>query len=284
MLTLLPKKGGARMHDVSTYHVLCTDPNKHLTPRKTLKPGNELGSSPDAFVHVLLAKTRDKQEVVVKVHEAGTLFIAKELSLMQRLAECKYAVRYICDFKCVDDKKRWMEELRGGQNLCKPDGPHNLHFIVMEYVRNGDLREFLETNTNADALRSLCLQTALALLEMGTVYKVSHGDINSGNILVYKTTKALMTFRVFDKVYKVQSCGFYPVFIDFGRGGLYEATSKNLRYIVDEVLIALSMYNSWIKNNEVKMRLQDIILTINNHTKRNKMECVEDLLRLLKRL
>jgi serine/threonine protein kinase len=259
---LLSKTGGARMQDVDTLHVLCTDPNTQLVTQSTLKPSYE---------HVLVSAMRHQpnKQVVVKVHEANNPFLNNELELLKCLAGCRYVVKYICDFTCNDDKKRWKRD------------PHKLHFIVMEYIRDGDLWQFMKKHANDVAvLKCLFLQVALAICEIGSVYKVYHGDIHSGNILVHETSKSHVVYRVFEAEYKVRTHGFYPVMIDFGRGSTFDKTSKNVRFIIDEVLIALSMFSGWV-NNGLKIQLQGIVADFRNHPNKNKIVCIQELVERL---
>ena len=266
-VTYLPKKGGARFHNVESYRVSCE--NNHIEAFKTLKAAEEVGLDIDEFTHVLLSHLGDtRKEVVVKVHDSRSRFIRHELNILRILKGFRNTVALLCDFKCNDDKQRWLKNIKRSTTLCKLNGKDSLHYFVMEYIPNGDLVDFIkeisfiyqqDTKQGLKLLQSLFLQIALAIMHMGTVYKVYHGDLNSGNILIYKTSKKSVKYNVFDKEYMVNTHGFYPVFIDFGRAGTYDMRSKNKSPIKDDICIVGNVIVSWINDQELSKKFNAIL-------------------------
>jgi serine/threonine protein kinase len=258
----LSKQGGARLTCVDTYKVACEA--NDIEGQESLKSAHEVGTGINQFTHVLRSVLAKKHQVIVKVLDASSGVILHELNCMKHLKDFRNTVTYICDFVCADDKKRWMYNITSQRTLCDPNGEDLLHFIVMEFIENGSIDEYISEIEGQDTLylSSFILQIALAIMEMGTVHKVYHGDLNTGNILIYRTSKKHITYKVFDKEYKVKSNGIYPVFIDFGRGGLYKKTSKNKSEIIDDITIALSVIEPWISSKPLKQKLAKLTQAI----------------------
>lgn len=256
----LPKRGGARLFEVDTYKLSCTPEN--ISSQASIKASEEVGSGIEEFTHVLLGLfDNTRTEVIIKVHDADSGFIDNELKCLNNLNKCKYTAKLLCDFTCLDDKQRWMKPISHNHTqLCEEKGTDNLHFLVMEYIKDGtldgfmnSLKEYDEQKQN-DMIRSLFLQVALAIMEIGITHKVYQGDLNSGNILLYKTSKQYTTYNVGDKKYKVKTNGFYPIIIDFGRGGIYDKKSKYIPFIIDDIIIAIMVMKAWIPNVAIQQK------------------------------
>lgn len=254
----LPKKGGARFKDVSTYQVLCDDPN-NFKGIKSLKSADEVGSGPNEFTHVLLSKIAHKQEkCIIKIHRAENPFLSKEIGIMSQLSNYKNIVQIVCTFNCKGTKDMFMKHIeKPMKHLCSSHGDVDLTFIVMEYIANGDVEQVLSMN-NKPKLQSLILQTAFIIIELGTLFNVFHGDLNSGNILVKTTNKKTLSYTVYGKEHIVETVGIRPVLIDFGRGGYYDPRSKNKRNIIEDILTMLLVFSSYIVIPELKDAMRKI--------------------------
>ena len=177
---------------------------------------------------------------------------------MTQLSDYRNIVQFVCTFNCKGQKEMFMKKIKQPiQEVCSDDGDVDLTFIVMEYIVNGDIEKILNLR-NTEKLRSLVLQTALIIIELGTLYHVFHGDLNSGNILVKSTNKKEMKYIVYGKEYIVQTIGIRPVFIDFGRGGFYDPRSKNKRNIIEDILTVLLVFSSYVIIPELKDRMRDV--------------------------
>ena len=254
-LEYLKKKGGARLLDVDTYKASCLQ-NK-IIAQKSFKSANEV--TDDEFVHVVKSiLTEHQQPVVVKVHHARKIFIKNELEIMERLKNCPFAVKKICDFTCKDDTKRWMEHIKSPTTLCDPKGANKLHYIVMEYIENGDIHKWLASHPTHDAIKSFCLQVALIIAELAFSYRVNHGDLNSGNILVEHTKRKTMKYRIKDTTFKVKTHNVIPKLIDFGRGDIYEG-KVHQRAVLSDIYILLSVICNGIKDATLKKEIEEFL-------------------------
>lgn len=261
--TYLTKKAGARFKDVDTYKVSCDNPTESFTILKSLKAAEDVGSGINEFVHVLIANikknTTTNTTCVIKVHRADNLFVDREIKILQALQTYKNIVQYICHFECNNDIQIFMKPLgKHKPSLCNEKEDIKMKFIVMEYIHNGDIEPYLKSQ-NVHTLKSIILQSALIIIELGHLHNIYHGDINSGNILIKSTHKSKLTYDVFGKQYHVTTSGVRPVFIDFGRGGFYDTRSKNKRNIVDDILIMLMVFSNYISIDGMKDKIKHIV-------------------------
>lgn len=273
----LKKKGGARFTDVETYKVSCLE-NKILA-QESFKSANEVTSQgdEDTFVHVVKGILTDYNEpVVVKVHHANNYFIQNELQMMERLEDYPHVVQQLCNFKCQDDTKRWMKHIKHPTSLCVPRGPDHLHYIVMEYIENGDVHTWFRSNPTAKEIKAFVLQAALIIAEMAYTYKVYHGDLNSGNILIERTSKKTETYTVNDTTYRVKTHGVVPKLIDFGRGEIEQGKTRN-GSVLSDIYILLSVLCNGIKDQGMKDRLQRFVMEESQRRKNRVKEFIERL-------
>lgn len=269
-VTPMKKKGGARFMDVDTYKVSC-EANK-LQALESFKSADEVGSHDSEFVHVMRAvlTEHNRFQVVVKVHFADNYFITKELAMMDKLKGYTHAVQKLCDFRCQDDKTRWMRPLKRPKSLCKPSGKDALHFVVMQFIQDGDVTKWLGSlSPSKPEILSFFAQAALVIAEVAFTYGVYHGDLNSGNILLAKTESPYQRFRILDRTYKVKTFGRTPVLIDFGRGGEYEGKPKN-RMVLDDIYIMLSVLTNYVVDQDLKGELRAFVMS-ESAKKKNKV-------------
>lgn len=284
----LPKKGGARFKDVDTFKVVCE--NNDIIGINTLKAADEVGQGVNEFTHVLLSHLGQTQrEVIVKMHDGQSRFIKHELKLLNRLQSFRNCVKLICDFSCKDDKNRWNKRITKPTTLCQTNANDHVHFLIMEYIKDGDLNEFIDhivklytsdPKQGMKLFKSLFLQISLGIMEMGTTYKIYHGDLNSGNILVYKTTQQIITYKVLDREYRMKTYGFYPVFIDFGRGGMYEKRPKNQTLIKEDISIIGNVLSAWIKDLDLSQKFNTLLDDI----EASRILTLDDVVKKIKRL
>ena len=55
---------------------------------------------------------------------------------------------------------------------------------MYEYIAHGDVSDFLKGNQEVSIIKSIILQVACITMQLASIYKIYHGDINSGNILI----------------------------------------------------------------------------------------------------
>jgi len=232
--------------------------NNEIVGVQSFKSSDETGDGTDEFVHVIRSVLQKHRfPVVVKIHDSQSYFVEKELFALNRLADFENSVKKICDFSCLDDKSRWKNMIHSPVKFC--NNKHDkLHFIVLEYIDNGDIESFLAKNPSRPTICSLFLQVELAIIKLALDYRLSHGDLNSGNIMISATEKSRIHYRVLDKEYRITSHGILPKLIDYGRctkyvGKIYPS------YILDDIYTCLSVLVMYIKDEELKAVLKEFI-------------------------
>lgn len=212
----------------------------------------------DEFVHVIRSVLHQHGlSVVVKIHDTHSYFVEKELFALNRLADFENSVKKICDFSCLDDKSRWKNMIHSPVKFC--NNKHDkLHFIVLEYNENGDVESFLTKNPSRPTICSLFLQIELVIMKLALDYGISHGDLNSGNMMISTTEKSRIHYRVLDKEYRITSYGILPKLIDYGRCTKYVGKIYP-NYILDDIYTCLSVLVMYIKDEELKTGLKEFI-------------------------
>jgi len=254
-ITKLQKSKRSRLEHVDTYKVACDNPKKYIRALKSLKSGNENGSGINEFVGKL--KSMNKT-CVIKVHFTNSKFTERELQIMNLLRDCPYVVKHICTYSCFDDKTRWMEALSKPQTTC-----HELTFIVMDYIENGDLIEFLKNATTLQ-IKALCIQCALAIIDMSQKYNVSQGDFNSGNVLIKLDKPSKKSVRIGKHSFTFDTHGVQPLFIDFGRGYICKTST---RYIIEDITTLFAIIANYIPDIAFKEYLNNVVLNISRKHK-----------------
>lgn len=229
---LLKKTGGSRFKE---FHTIKVCKNNQLRGKQSLKDSREAGMDDDNFVHVIksVLDTYDKP-VVVKIMDARSFFVKRELAAITRLTDFDYNVQMICHFSCMDDKNRWNQSYENQSLQFCNNKTDNLHFIVYEYIEEGDVGNYLRKATLKEAA-SLLFQISMTLMIMAYTHHVFHGDLNTGNILLRKTEKTKTMYTVRDNSVFIQTHGFEPVFIDFGLSKIMKPTAE---YVMEDVFTA----------------------------------------------
>jgi len=231
LLKYLKKQKGGRLSNVATYKAYChanknVRPDGWLTVNKTLK----LPESSDIFGHVALANMQGKT-VIIKVFRERDIMLRKEKSMLRFFTQKKThnIVKYICDVSCKDSHVKWESNINLPTSIST-DGSDDLHFLIMEYIHKGDLEEYLNGNrVSLSILKSILKQICFGLLHIYFNYRIVHGDLHRGNILISKQHASETLTYAFGKTnITVDTLGVQPVFIDFGRSHRVEKnTSSN---------------------------------------------------------
>lgn len=264
-ITKLPKKNKSRLLDQDTYKIVCEDPETHIKAIQTFKSGKETGSDVSEFTHVALGILKKfKKQCVIKVHYTKSYFTKKEIEISEKLEDCPYALKHICTYTCIDSKERWMETLKKPQKTCKDKGGNDdLTFMIMPYIQDGDVCDFIN-KASKEEIVTLFLVTAVAITEIAK-YNVSHGDLNSGNILITHRKPALKTIKVGNAKYTFNTYGIHPLFIDFGRGHVYHSKIAQ-SHIIDDILTMFSVLVNYVPLQSLKEELNNIIMSISKHS------------------
>ena len=229
-MELLQKTKSARQHNMNTY-----------------KYHHQINQNDDD--DIVISKLKNyKKPVIVKIQNENTPFIKRELPILHLLHNYKNTAKYICDFSCIDEERRWIKPIKHHVTLCN-GVKEPMRFIIMEYIENGDIEPFLTTTQNIPALQSFFIQSACVIFELAEKYKITHGDLHSGNILLKTATNKTATYEIQDTTYRIQTHGKIPIIIDFGRARL-ETRKIAFTHIMEDITVLFHIYLSYIKQNE----------------------------------
>ncbi len=264
-LRYMPKmRGSGRIPDLTTFKIVCNpkDANARLIGIKSMKnPSNS-----DDFVHVALAELGEK-ELIIKLQSSGML-LKRELDINKLLKGQNNIISYVCDFQCLFNDIIWMKPLTKPTSLCEEVGtPY--HMIVMEYI-NDDLSKFLELDTYSDEMfHSNIKQIGLSLMEIHINHKISHGDINRGNILLEIGTPKNIVYKIGDLIETVNTYGNEVIWIDFQRGSIFKVENDNdilFQSANDEISMTYELMSKWVKNKDHKEQLKKLMNDIMKKT------------------
>jgi serine/threonine protein kinase len=283
----LTKTSHSRMVGVQSYKINCG--KNLLSGYNTIKASEETSIHKDDFVHIILTHLKDyNKPVVVKIYDENNIQLRIEQKILQTVNEYRNTAKLICDFSCKDDKNNYIAKIKKSIHFCKNDGPDLLHFFVYEYVPNGDLSNFLHLCTfktpinsafmsdkgncyhalekcegviknkkNIPVIKTLILQITCVIIQLATIYKIYHGDINSGNILIDTIDDKTIDYRIEEQTFTIQTYGVMPKVIDYGRSKFYKGDILP-QDIWDDITVALGVIYNYIENAELKKNIYNI--------------------------
>jgi serine/threonine protein kinase len=253
----LTKTSHSRMVGVQSYKINCG--KNLLSGYNTIKASEETSIHKDDFVHVILTHLKDyNKPVVVKIYDENNIQLRIEQKILQTVNEYRNTAKLICDFSCKDDKNNYIAKIKKSIHFCKNDGPDLLHFFVYEYVPNGDLSNFLiKHKKNIPVIKTLILQITCVIIQLATIYKIYHGDINSGNILIDTIDDKMIDYRIEEQTFTIQTYGVMPKVIDYGRSKFYKGDILP-QDIWDDITVALGVIYNYIENAELKKNIYNI--------------------------
>ena len=270
----LEKGRKSRFSEVYTIQISC-EKNK-IIGNETIKSSQETGLADLNFVHVIKSiLTEHIFPVVVKIHSSFSISIKKELIALNRLKNFQNSVKLICDFSCMDDKHRWKTPIQKQVKFCN-NKKDSLHFIVLEYIENGQIEHFFNNNPSNEELCSIFIQIELSIITLALDYRMSHGDLNSGNILFSHTDKKEIRYNILGREYRIPSFGIIPKFIDYGRFIEYREENIESEDIKYDILLIFGILNVHVQNEEIKDKLNKWIFKVSEDNIQNFNDLIHD--------
>ena len=232
--------------------------NREIIGVRTISAAEEKNMD-ENFVHVLESKmTKSELPVIVKILDAKGADIQKELYEYKRLRGFENSVQMICSFACMDEKARWEHMINAPVEFCN-NKQDPLHFIVLEYIVDGGVHEFLNKLPPKHILCSFMIQCVLALSIMGYKYRISHEDLNSGNVLIGKTVETMIEYEVLNRKYRLHTYGIIPKFVDYGLSSDYGNRVPTESEILSDCFTCLGSIARNIRDLELKEKMIDFV-------------------------
>lgn len=255
IVSKLRKCPRSRISGMESYKINCG--KNLLLGYHTIKAAEETSIHKDDFVHVALSSLQDyTKPVVVKVYDEENFHLHIEQNILKIINGYRNTARLICEFSCNDNKNRYLTKITKQIKFCG-NGTNRLHFFVYEYIAQGDISEFLTKNQDSNIIQSFILQITCVIIQLASIYKIYHGDINSGNILIDSTNETTIDYCIEGKTIRIESHGIIPKIIDYGRSNFYKGSISNNEVWFD-IILALGVMYPYIKNDIMKQKLFDI--------------------------
>jgi serine/threonine protein kinase len=251
----LPKCLGSRMYDMSSYKVNCG--KDLLLGYTSIKSAEETSMHPDDFVHVIKSKLQDyNKPVVVKIYDSENRHLHSETRILEKINGYKNTARLICHFSCKDNKKNYFSKIIKPMKPIQfcANGSHSLHYFVFEYIANGDISTFFTKNTDKDVVKSFALQLTAVIIELASIYKISHGDINSGNIMIDTTEEKTLNYCIENETVTIETHGIIPKMIDYGKGLDYD-DKVPIMFVCDDIGSVLSVLNRYVQYEKTHKKI-----------------------------
>jgi serine/threonine protein kinase len=256
----LPKTARSHIVGMETYKINC---GKNLLLGYTsIKSAEETSMHPDDFVHVIKSKLENyKEPVVVKIYDSENGRLYTEINILKKVKDYRNTARLICHFTCKDDKTSYFRKII---KTMKPitfcsKGTHLLHFFVYEYIANGDISDFFTKNNDINLIKAMTLQITAVIIELALVYKVIHGDINSGNIMVDTTEEKTLDYIIDGKTVEIETYGWMPKMIDYGKSRFYTDRIISPDDVWDDITNALNIIAHYT-NEKTKKNIIDLFI------------------------
>jgi len=251
----LKKCPRSRITNMETYKINCG--KNLLIGYDTIKASDETSIHKDDFVRVVLSRLHNyNKPVIVKVYDEDNFHLNIELNVLEQVKGFRNTAEIICHFSCIDDKNKYITKIKNQIRFCG-NGLDKLHFFVYEYIENGDVSDFLIKNQDVNIVISVILQITCVIIQLATIYKIYHGDINSGNILIDTLNEKTIDYCIDDEIFTIENHGIIPKIIDYGRSNFYKGNISNDEVWFD-IILALGIIYPYIQDKELKMKILDI--------------------------
>lgn len=217
----LNKCARSRINGMETYKINCG--KNLLVGMSSIKSPEETSMHENDFVHVLTSQLKDYNEpVIVKVYDHNNFHLPIELNILHTINGYRNSAYLICDFSCNDVKQKYEIKINHPIRFCG-NGNDTLHFFVYEFIKHGDVSDFLSKKLQTKtAITSVILQTTCIIIQLASIYKIYHGDINSGNILINTFDSDIIEYCIEGETFQIESGGIMPKIIDYGQSNFYK--------------------------------------------------------------
>jgi serine/threonine protein kinase len=245
----LPKCFRSRIHDMTSYRVNCG--KNLLLGYNSIKSAEETSMYPNDFVHVVKSKLENYNDpVVVKIYDSENISLLREIKILERINGYRNTAILICHFSCKDNKNNYFSKIIKPIRFCT-NGSHSLHYFVYEYIATGDISDFFTKNTDKPVIKSFVLQLIAVIIELAVVYRIYHGDINSGNIMVDTTEDKTLDYCIETETVTIETYGIMPKMIDYGRSHFYIDKTVSPNVVVWDIIDVLMIVNKYaqVANN-----------------------------------
>lgn len=155
---------------------------------------------------IILGILDKHKKCVVKIGESETL--QKEYIISKSLFSSN-TIDIFCFFTCNENSNY----------LCNPKEQSTMSVLLMEYIEEGNMRDFNFYNTPL-AFYSCMKQVLLSMIELCYNQGFYHNDLHAGNVLVKSTKEKTIQYTIDNKIYTIETNGYKVVIMDFEKSVL----------------------------------------------------------------
>jgi serine/threonine protein kinase len=228
---------------------------------ESIKAAEETSMHQDDFVHVIISKLENYNEpVVVKIYDENNYHLPIEIKILEKIKGYRNTAQLICHFSCKDDKKNYFSKIIKPMKPIRfcTNGSHSLHYFVYEYIVTGDISDFFTKNTDINLIKSFVLQITAVIIQLASIYRICHGDINSGNIMIDTTEEKTLDYTIDGKTYTIETHGIIPKMIDYGKSKFYRDTIVSPNDVWDDIIIMLVVLNRYYENDQFTKNIRNL--------------------------
>jgi serine/threonine protein kinase len=255
----LPKCLGSRILDMETYKANCG--KNLLIGYKSIKAAEETSMHPHDFVHVIMSKLKNyKEPVVVKIYDENNYHLPIEIKILEKIQGYRNTAQLICHFSCKDDKNNYFSKIIKPMKPIRfcANGSHSLHYFVYEYIVMGDISDFFTKSSDTNLIKSFVLQITAVIIQLASMYRICHGDINSGNIMIDTTEEKTLDYCIENQVFTIETHGIIPKMIDYGKSQFYRDIIVSPNDVWDDIIIVLVVLHRYYDNDQFTKNIRNL--------------------------
>jgi len=229
--------------------------NKRNRPTHTWLIGKNPVAIKKENIKIILSYMKNEGDFIVKLQKIHKDYRRKMLNDIEN--EVKWSkkmdgrtnfINFVCNFTCNDRIERYNDDDFKEIPFC--DGNDEISVMIIEYIEGNTLdktRNNLLHKLNDEQLKSFILRCYYAIIQTFFDIDFLHNDLNMVNIMIRKTNDEIQSYKINDKHYNINTYGYEPIFIDFGRS---DKGINNINNLMDEInILNKSIIGSLVLND-----------------------------------
>lgn len=208
----------------------------------------------------------NKQEIILKISKDTSFFLENEYVVGTELKSlCSYLPHYLYTYGMKTFK------LHIDNNIIKNnENGITRDVLFLNKIYNYSLYEYIKFVNSKNNVIGMMLQIIMALYVAQKQINFTHYDLHVDNILIQECDKTdIFIYKIDDNYYWVNTCGFFPVLIDYGLSYSNKVNQTN-------ITSSLTNYQNGFQTlsfNPLKDIHQICLTTFYSLSKKNKMYC-----------